>query len=533
MIILMMIFANAAFAQTSVEKSKPFSEPTSDGWTRLMAMSNGNTAYFHYGSKKKGIEVLMFDKKRNLTARREIQGKEWNAKRKNRVKIAGLYEINGIPVLFLQFFRNEAWELYRMQFNPATGALDKEEQVGHTSKNKRMRYIGTYNTAQGIYVEKDANSDNYCIIYTDGADRDMDNHIRVEHYNAEHKLINNAFYNCPNTSYKHLDYISAVVDGNKRLFIVTWGAVNSKGKEGSVYISRLDAGDSVFNTRSLDFSDDFRNTVADIKYDRAGNNLVMLTNTLAKEKGNKSIYASFLSYINPDDLSLKGVNIIGNRKISEYVRNTLHQNRDYQGMVQKLVLNADNTVTVLNEEQRVEIIQTRSTTTIRTYLGGIGITDFNKEGEEKSGIAIMKSQLYAGTVAPLYIAEREKGIWDNATFSRRYTGDNMFMSYEYIKTKGAEYVIFNDAPGNDGKSEGKRRRKVVANTTKMNTICYQIKDGKPTRTFLFGEPEHRKNTRASLTYAAHYNAQTGTYATLLSTQKKHRFETQIAWVHFD
>jgi hypothetical protein len=106
------------------------------------------------------------------------------------------------------------------------------------------------------------------IIYFNSFAKERDERIKVAHYDGSHKLINVAFYESPDESYKYLKFIGAVVDGNKRLYVTIYGAASLKGKDARVYIGRLNTTDSVFANKTLEFTEDFKDTKSVMAYNR-------------------------------------------------------------------------------------------------------------------------------------------------------------------------------------------------------------------------------------------------------------------------
>jgi hypothetical protein len=525
-------------AQPVVDKSEVFSEPLSEGYTKILMLKNGNTFYLHYGGKK-GIEVMVWDKNKQKVASTKIEGENWEPSHIRSVRVCGTYEINGEPVMFLAY-RDASLDppmLIRVRIHPETGELIKEDVVGKLPKIKFMDalFSSEYELMQEIYVEKDPESDYYAVIFFNRYGKKPSDRIKVQHFDGDHKLLNFGYYSVPNPNFKKLTYIGGLVDGDKRVFISTYGAETSKGKNANVFIGCLRKDDSAIVNKPLQFTEDFANTHSDMAYDRTNNTIILLTNTFAKSRASKNAMVSFLSYINADDLTLKGVNNVGNQKTNEYAHNTLGIDMDYSGLPQKLVLNNDNTVTVLQEEMTYATIKRRSGATMAeyTYLGNIGITEIGSDGKEKSGFTMMKSQLYVGHTDAMYMADIRKGLWTNHYFARKNVNDNQFMSYEYIHTPKCNYVLFCDNPKNDKKKETQKKRKLAAEVDHVNTICYTLKDGVATRSYLFGEPAGKNKTVACYIGASHYNQRNSTYTTVVSEQRGRKYDSRIAWIHFD
>jgi hypothetical protein len=274
-------------------------------------------------------------------------------------------------------------------------------------------------------------------------------------------------------------------------------------------------------------------------YNHKTNTIQMLTNTLAREKSgmkNSNIYVSFLSYIDPESLSLKGVTVIGNEKTNSYIHSTLGlDNMTFRGMPQKMIINPDNSTTVLQEEMTVYTTYSSKggISNIQTVLGNIGVTEIANDGTEQNGYAIMKRQSEGGKKEPLYIEGRNKGVWENALFSQRDAEGDLYKSFDYIFTDKNHYVLFNDVPKNIGKGDDEKKRKSTTDISKLNTIYYALENGKVSKHYLFGEPTEKKESNALMIEASHYLKNTNTYATVMTEHLKRNWITKIVWVTFE
>ena len=535
---LCIFFSSFLYAQPHVEKSEVFEVDPFKGWMRTLQLKNGNTFFFQYAGKS-GVSVTFFDKSRKMISDKNIKSAKWDYKGFNFTAVSGVYEISNEAVVFLTQLSKQFQVVYRLRFNANTGNLISEEEVGR-SPSVYFSLFGRVakDGKSSVFVEKDPASDCYAIIYFNSHADELNEQIKVAHYDGSHKLINLAYYASPNKSYKFINYIGAVVDGSKRVFISTYGAESEKGKEANVYVACLNTGDSIFMNKKLEFSEDFKDTKSVMQFNRNTNTIQMLTNTLARHKTgfkNASIYVSFLSYIDPESLALKGVNVIGNEKVNEYVHHTLGLDMDYTGMPQQMIINPDNSTTVLQEEMTV--LTTYSSkggvSRIETVLGNIGVTEIASDGTEKYGYAIMKRQLETGTKDALYMEGRNKGIWDNDMYASMQTRENQYKSFDYIFTEKNHYLLFNDIPQNITKNEDEKKRKNTNDISKLNTIYYSLENGKVNKHYLFGEPTGKKESTALLIEASHYMKSTNTYATLMTERKGRKWTKKIAWIHFD
>lgn len=523
-------------AQITMERSNVFNEPPSEGWTKILQLKNGNTLYFHYG-RKRGIDVITFNSKRQKISEKRIESDAWNHKRRGRVRVRGLFEINSEPVLFIQFYADKRRTLYRLRIDPNTGALIKEENIGEILSVPLFAFLNSeYDIKPEIHIEKEEYSGNYMVIYTGLSDRiNGSSGIRIELFDSTHRKYRDTYLSGPQSDLKYLSLIGSVAS-EKGVFLVTWGANSTRGEDGNIFISRLQSADTSFTTRVLRFTDEFKQSRADLHFDNGRNQLIMLSNTLDDEKRKGTYYMSYLSFIDPESLELKTVKPVGNEKINEYGINVLKTDLNFKGIPQKLAVNADNTLTVLKESVTVvSVISGRTGATIEQHaaLGNIGIDHLSAEGTPIHGYAMMKNQQYGEIVGSLYMKNREKGVWEVPTGGAKYLNDDPFMSYEYIHGDKADYVIFNDHPKNDGKEEKTKKRKYADDADYMNTICYTLRGGVATRSYLFGEPQGRRNTRACYIDGSYYDKATHTYVTVVSTQHGSRYKSQIAWIHFE
>lgn len=513
-----------SYAQKPViEKSESFDEPTF-GWNKVLQLKNGNTFYFHI-KRKEGIEVTVYDKSRKAISNVLVESEYLEPKRMNQIGISGLYEIAGEPVLFYIQMEGRSPILYRMRFDPFKGNVIKEEAIGELPRVKAGNGEGNY-----IYVEKDPQTDCYAAIFFNGTAKDKDDRIKVVHYNGNHKVINIGYYESPEDDYRLLRYIGAVVDGDKRVFISVYGSVNFKGKDAHVYISRLNSTDSTFTSKTLNFTEDFRDTKSQMYYNHSSNSIQLLSVSQARAGMGGTTFMSFLSYIDPETLGLKSVKPVQNRKVNEYAVGTLGFKRGFSGLPQRMIVNKDNSVTVLSEEITHVVTVQNNVYYYTSTLGSIGLTEMDADGNEKEGYMMAKIQQYGGLVENLYIANRAKGIWTFAGGTGNY---NDYMSFDYVNTGSGRYILFNDNPRNFDRDEDERRRNAAVRVDKLHTICYSVSGGAVNKSFLFGDPETTNMASRVLTSTADYDVSTGTYAAVvMENPDKGESVARVVWVKF-
>ncbi len=546
LVIAFLLFTGASMAQQfSVEKSAEFDEPEY-GWNKLLQLRNGNTFYFH-STKKDGIELTVYNKQRKQTAQKTLVSRKWDVEQMRSSSIKGLYEINGEPVLFVvQTNDNDQPTLYRMRLNGNNGAIVKEDELGKLPKTSVWAGLGNaYGKwdLSNIFIEKDPSSGNYAAVFFNTQAHNRSERIRVVHYDSTHTILNNAFYDSPNGSFKYLSYIGCVVDGNKRVFIATYGHSGATEDVSSkVIVSVLNNGDTTFKHKLLEFSEDFKDTKSVMLYNRGSNRIQLLTITYVKTKGgflgkSKSLYETALTYINPETLETISTKAVAGEKIAAYAEKNIDKDYEYHGLPQNMIINKDNTTTLLMEDHTT-VTETHTSghmmvTTSYVLLGAVGVSELSDTGAELTGYAINKKQKASGAFPLLYLARRNKGIFSyppSKGFTRGNTDE--FLSYDYINAPNGHYVLFNDLPGNFDRDEDETKRKTTTSISATNTICFKLGGDKIDKYYLFGEPDGKRSATFSYIESSDYDKENNTYATLIVEKDGRDKSARVAWVKF-
>ena len=501
--------------------------------------------------KKTCIELTIYNKLRKTIAKKDLVSKLWDVEKMRRAMIKGLYEINGEAVLFVMQVDDREPTLYRMRINGTNGAIMKEDELGHLPKVS----IGLgYAVAFGhmdipdIIVEKDPETDNYAAIYFNTQAHDRSERIRVVHFDGTHKVLSNAFYESPNNQFKYLRYIGCVVDGSKRVYVTTYGHNgNSEDVAARVIVSVLNAGDSSFKHKLLDFSEDFDDTKSVMLYNHSTNKIQLLTLTYSHSKtkaisGTKiNYYTTLLTYIDPETLATISTKPLEGKKIADYAAKNIDKDYEYHGLPQNIIINKDNTVTLLMED--VKLVKQshydghmthmgHTTTTEYTELGPVGISELNDTGMELQGYAINKRQKASGEFPLLYLSQRSKGLFMYPQKAFNTSNNNQFLSYDYVNAPNGHYVLFNDLPGNFDRDEDETKRKMATSVSATNTICFKLNGDNIEKSYLFGEPDGKHSATFSYIESSDYNKETNTYATLIVEKDGRDKSARIAWVKF-
>jgi hypothetical protein len=528
-------------AQFKVALSTPFEEPE-DGWNKLLQLRNGNTFFFHF-TKKEGIEVTVYDKSRNVIATKTLTSELWEPRKMRESVVEGLYEIGGQPVIFLQQMIDRTPSLFRIKLDPNTGEVAGEKLISTLPKYKAgsawaMAFGGV--DAGDFYVEKDPASDNYAVINFNSFAHESGERIEMIHYTAEggnHKILNRAFYDSPNGQFKYLRFIGMTVDGDKQVFISTYGfnTKSSGEKDSRVIVSRIKTGEKDFTHNLIEFTDDFRDTRAIMQYNPGSNIIQLLTLTLVSSKSkllsNKTTtyYMTLMTGIDPQTLRVVYARPFMAEKVSAEMQAKVGE--DFRGLPQQMIINGDHSTTLLMEEMTTETIQTRTSVSYRTYLNNIGITELDDKAREENGYVVFKSQMANGLIDPLYVSHKSKGLWSYRGAGGMFVlNNNAFLSFDYVSTDRKRYVLYNDYTENLDRT-GKKRKTVVA-ISDANTVCYELDNGRATQSYLFGNPG-KDAAKFCYIESSHFLPETKTYATLMMTRDGRKKQASIAWVKFE
>ncbi len=523
-----------------IEYSASFDEPN-DGWNKLLQLSNGNTFYLQF-TKKKGIEVYVYNKERKLTAQKTIEGKLWNEKDINSTSIEGIYEIKGIPVIFLAQIVKRVPTLFRLRLDPNTGAIKEEKKIATLQKYKPGAGIAMNFGVKkpDFFVEKAANSDNYAVINFNTFAHESDERIEVIHFSDTHQELSRAKYD--SHGYKYLNYMGMTVLDDKSVFVAAYGyhtkasGLGKGGQDSRIIISKLSKGSSEFKYKIIEFSDDFKDTKGIMKYNPGSNMLQLLTLTFINSKGRfmggtRTSYVALLSHIDPESLFIVSTKPLKTEKARAFIKRKYDYNKPVGLLPQDMIINQDNSTTIISEE----MIQTISTTngavtSVQTTLGATTITEFNEKGEEQEGIAVLKSQVTPGLFDAFYSADRAKGKWAYIQNGVKMNIRNSYMSFDYINTENGKYILYNDYPENYH-ADDKRKKKTISSISTTNTVCYKMKYAGYDMMTLFGTVPDNES-KFSFIESSNFNQSTNTYAVIMMHRVKRKKEAKIAWMKF-
>lgn len=544
--LLLLLCINASLAQgLNIQYSAPFEEPET-GWSKVFQLSNGNTFFFHF-TKKEGIEIVVYDKSHKEISRKTVTSELWDPRRMRESKVEGLYEIGGQPVLFLHQLLDKTPTLFRIKFNAMTGEMDGEKQIATLPRYRAgagwAMMVGAVDPAD-FFVEKDPNSDCYAVINFNSFASESDQRIEVIHYGIEdgkHKVLNKAYYDAQ--GFKYTRFIGMTVDGPNRVYLCTYvfNTKNSGGSDSKVIVSRLDKGSTAFMNKMIDFTDDFKDTKAVMAYNPGSKTIQLLTLTYMNSKSRffsntrSNYYMVLMSYINPETLDIVDIKPMVNEKANQYVRANFNA-EGYGGLPQDMIINKDNSTTVVYEEMTKEVVTNNgAVVSAKTYLGSIGVTELDMKGAESDGYAFSKMQMANNLIDPLYLSHKSKGFWSYRGAAGGFGGldNNSFMSFDYINTDKYHYILFNDYPENFAKDDNAKRKKTVVTISGANTVFFRWANGKREKFYLFGTPATDDESKFCAVESSNFDKATNTYATMMIEKHGRDKQAKIAWIKFD
>ena len=537
LLIALLLSVCPAVAQPQISVSDPFEEPEG-GYNKVLQVRNGNTFHFHI--TKASISYTIYDKAHKAIVKKEIDGKELAAEKIGSATINGIHDINGEAVIFFTQMEGRAPNLYRLRFNPETGALVEDKSIATIAKYKGgSGWAMAYGDVQPskFHIEVDPVSNAYGVLAFHGFAEDSKERLKLYHYSADHKPLSEQNYGNPG-NFKFINYIAMTVD-DKKAIVAAYG-FNTKaagGKDSRVIISRLRAGETDFSHELLDYTDDFKETGGVMRYNSVSNKIQLLTCTYMRSTSkflrNKGInyYMVLMSVIDPETLQPLHVKPLEYKMVSKYMSDHFKVAKPFSGFPQNMIVNTNGSTSVCVEETVTETItSSRGSVTYRTYLDNIGIVDLDTTAEEINGMGIMKSQYVMTLIGAFDQAEARKGTWQFYPFGMMYRNQHFF-SFDYINTEKGRYVLFNDYPENQARY-GTRKPETVKDVSSTNTIGYTL--GKDKKTYyIFGKPADDRESTFFYLQSSDFKKSTGIYATLIVERKGRKKESRIAWLSFE
>jgi len=537
-----LLFTSHSFAQTptpapSVQLSPTFPEP-GEGFDKLVLLPGGNTCYLHF-DKKQGIIVNIYNEQHSIAATEVIKGNLWDASNMNDTEIDGIYAINNQVVIFLQQLVKYKPNLYRLVLDGNNGKLIQEDKLGELPTVLHRDVMVQDNLAShDFYVSKDPMSGYYAVASFAGGElqrkESAAERVQILHFTPDHQLIRRSFYSVSETDYPYLGYMDMAVQGAEKIYLATVALSSRRSLKDTsalVVISAIGKNDSSFIHTMLPYTANFTDIHASIQYAAAVNSLQVLLTTTNNQSSKTAVPASYMNYLDGGTLAFKTSQPLATDKITAFAQQKMKYTDAYTGQPQALITHEDGSSTILLETMsQFTTTGSNSWNKMHTNMNDIGVSRLDASGHEQSGYALVKMQIANGSYDPLYFHRKKKGQW---YFRNRIQVLNTtpYLSYEYLPTPKATYIIFNDYLAYLDQGGTYQDKKPLRYLTEANTVCYRCTDASQERLFLFGTPETFKGYYCMLG-ASDYDEKKATYTTIMITRKGEEKKACIAWVKF-
>jgi hypothetical protein len=528
----------------SVEYSPPFIEPGGHIESKVFQCSNGNTLLFSF-TIREGMFVSLFDTAHRIKMKRPIVGRGWDARETEKTEIRGIYEIHDSVVMFVQQEIDKQLFLFRLIFDPATGAITEHKKIVESEKYTRGEAYAVYvgSDPKKFYVVKDKYSGCYAVARFDGLAPKDKAHITVTHFDGSHKEINSAAYVLPaEDDYKFIRYLDMVVDSTRSIHLTSYAFDNraSGGKRSKVFFSKLNSDSKAFIHQPMEMTDDFKETTAAMAFNRSSNTIDMLLLTLTDSKTKNKIthrqttnyYMLLHTSVDASSLAVKFSRPLPLAKVAAHSRDVLKTEGDYFGLPQNFLINDDFSTTVTFETIE-NGVDARKPGSMPTNLQDMAALDLDKDGREQQAYAASKRQNSYARVTPFAQYERDRRSTALVDHNIGSATNTYFFSYDVVTTPTARYMIYNDRIENFSRQPPQELETMRAWAESVHAVCQKFSGGTSSKFSLFSPPEKDAPIRVPFISSSHFLSSTNTYAVMLVEKIGREKKARVAWVKFD
>lgn len=499
-------------AQPIVTYSEAFEElPGSD---HLLLMKNGATVYVD--ASEDGISARIYNTEHSQIAQANTTNELWTDRKFSAAEFKGLFDIAGQPVLFFsQLNKGNMLTLHRLLIDPVSAKVTKADLVATIPTRRGSGYDLSALVTNDYYIELDPVTNNYAVLLFEGYTANKPDRVKLQVYNPAHKLLKEAVVEYKvNTGYIHYDGMCMY---NNTVYL---GTNRYESQEEKVPIplilSVLAENDKAFTSHELKIQPFNLKSRCMLLYNQEAKLLQLMVNTetASDMKGRfggyttiTKYYSSLIAYLNPQDLSAVAYAPYSKLKADEYAKKKLGETDGFNGVVPVMVLNNDNTTTLLASEQYSSQYGNSSA----NYIDKIGVIYLDGVCKEKAAYVI-RVPVVSGSAYTRSIID----------------GFNT----PYISTPIGDYIIMNDLPENFDKPETEKPHK-LSTISDANTILCKLQDGKIEKSYLFGVPANKKQAKFSFPGNAVYDKTSHTYITLMIENNNGKKSQYVAWVKFE
>ncbi len=231
-----------------------------------------------------------------------------------------------------------------------------------------------------------------------------------------------------------------------------------------------------------------------------------------------------------------GNNMMGRKKDSLGV---------FKGFPVKMLTNGNGLSTVISESyeraastenyagSRGMAMQGSGSRVLETFLGNMCITQYDDDGRELWGTVLPKAQYFRSYRHYYNPADLAKKWQQHALFNDLppQVFDRQFMSTNIYNHNGNFFIVFNDCnKGEDDKTAG---ADTVFTSAMSNACYYKINRKKEIeKAYLLGEPL-TKEYKSSFIEGADFDAERGTYASVIRYKRGEYVSLRMAWVKLE
>jgi hypothetical protein len=542
--ILLFICSSAAYCQQNkYDMSSPVEIQQNTGWNKVLCMKNGNTMLFHF-EPRKDILVKVFDSLHKEVASRNDPCRFLDVSKLESGVYKGLYEINGEAVLFMAQEYNGKNQLVRLQYSSLTGLKTNEEVVKESyGENRRIDF----------YVMENKNEDNYAILFFMDVLRSYkENEISVACYNSKHEAIKETKLEIDRKNFDYCDAVSG--EFQKEGLLVTLclaktivngatGRYTPYNQNSGVYDNYLEfffipKGGTVPMRNLIKISQDVFPAYAFYTYNPFANtvNFTMYSYRPYNFGINKIGYNASTTFFKLDEQERKvGFNRINNTFSNNYLKQHSDTNSKFNGLPQKIFTNEYGLTTLFNSSYtQYGEPETRAKYNFQDYIGNIGITQLDDNGNEIWGTVLPLAQYFKSYKQFYHQIERPTWWQDHIIFGdmpEQVYGRQFVYFNTYTKSRDF-YIVYNDLDKNFNNSIG-HPGDTVYDFSSTNACYYKIdRKNNVTKKYLFGPPVDN-DYKSSFIESADFDEQRGTYATLVQYKRNDGISLRMAWAKLD
>ncbi len=529
------------------------------GWNKVLYLKNGNTMLFNF-DRNMPVIVKVFDSAHKEIASQKHLCRILDISRFETAVFKGLYDVNGEAVLFFEQEHLSKRGLVRIRFNCNNGKIIEEKLMGESSGFARPMQF---------YVMKNKEDDDYEILYCTEVAQLKQCDLHVTYYNSKHESIKDIPLDVDRKKYDLLYVVGAESQPNgicitlNLTILVSNQTISGVSSKKAIYDHHV----AIYHIPKE--SSKVKKTVVDVSTDVYPNYTKYTYNPFAKafnlllysyqpiryifglniERGSASDNLFFKS--DPDNGEIK-LNYVKNKVINSSIQKT-DSAKVFYGIPLSMFTNENGLTTVISESyERFDEPETNVKYNYYTYLGNIGITQLDDDGNELWGILLPHSEYfksYKRFYKPLEFAQKKEAGYPYCEIPRQdYQNPNplvfnklelpeqvyqrQFLSLNTYYHDKNFYIIFNDVNRNFNNTIEKPGDTVFSfNNT--NACYYKLNRKREiTRHYLFGEPAANEY-KCCFIEGADFDEKRGIYATLVQYKKGDDISLRIAWVSLD